>query len=68
MRSEFTNFFNHVRERVSISDVISRKVLLSRKGQEFLGLCPFHSEKTPSFTVNNHKKFYHCFGCGAHEM
>ena len=39
---------------------------LTRKGREHLGLCPFHNEKTPSFTVSDEKSFYHCFGCGAH--
>ena len=38
---------------------------MTRKGREFTGLCPFHNEKTPSFTVNENKGFYHCFGCGA---
>ena len=43
-----------------------RKVRLTRKGREHSGLCPFHNEKTPSFTVNDDKAFYHCFGCGEH--
>lgn len=55
-----------IRNKISLSDLIGRDVRLVRKGQEFLGLCPFHNEKTPSFTVNNQKNFYHCFGCGAH--
>jgi DNA primase len=45
---------------------VGRKVKLIRKGREHSGLCPFHNEKTPSFTVNDEKGFYHCFGCGAH--
>ena len=59
-------FLDEVRRRVSVVDVVSRKVKLVRKGREHMGLCPFHSEKTPSFTVNEDKGFYHCFGCGAH--
>jgi DNA primase len=59
---------DRIRERVSLHDVVSRKVALKRAGAapEFAGLCPFHTEKTPSFTVNTKKDFYHCFGCGAH--
>src|SRR5690606_5522251 len=46
--------------------VVRRTVRLVRRGREHTGLCPFHHEKTPSFTVNDDKGFYHCFGCGAH--
>lgn len=60
------SFFEQLRDKVTVSDVVRQKINLTRKGQEYLGLCPFHNEKTPSFTVNDHKKFYHCFGCGAH--
>lgn len=60
------DFFNHVRMQVRVSDIVRKKVMLSKKGNEFQGLCPFHNEKTPSFTVNDSKRFYHCFGCGAH--
>lgn len=49
-----------------IVDVVGAVVPLKRKGREHIGLCPFHAEKTPSFTVNEDKGFYHCFGCGAH--
>ncbi len=59
-------FLDELRERVTLSQLISRKVKLTRRGREYLGLCPFHHEKTPSFTVNDDKGFYHCFGCGAH--
>lgn len=59
-------FLDDLRNRVLLSDLIARKVKLSRRGHEFTGLCPFHHEKTPSFTVNDEKGFYHCFGCGAH--
>ena len=48
------------------SQVIGKKVKLKQSGSEYSGLCPFHNEKTPSFTVNDQKGFYHCFGCGAH--
>jgi DNA primase len=57
-------FIEELRDRVSITDVIGRKVRLVRKGRSHLGLCPFHNEKTPSFNVNADKGFYHCFGCG----
>ncbi|MCH8862864.1 MAG: DNA primase [Proteobacteria bacterium] len=59
-------FLEELRARAGLADVISRRVKLARKGREHLGLCPFHKEKTPSFTVNEEKGFYHCFGCGAH--
>ena len=49
-----------------LSAVIGQIVILMKKGQEYEGLCPFHGEKTPSFTINDEKAFYHCFGCGAH--
>ncbi|MEK7688115.1 MAG: DNA primase, partial [Pseudomonadota bacterium] len=52
---------------LSLSDVVGRKVSLKRRsGSEYAGLCPFHNEKSPSFTVNDKKGFYHCFGCGEH--
>ena len=59
-------FLDELRARVPLSDVIGRHVRLTRAGREHKGLCPFHQEKTPSFTVNDHKGFFHCFGCGAH--
>jgi len=59
-------FLDEIRARTSLEGVISRKVKLTKKGREHSGLCPFHSEKTPSFTVVEEKGFYHCFGCGAH--
>lgn len=59
-------FLETLRARLSIATIVGEKVKLTRKGREFTGLCPFHHEKTPSFTVNEEKEFYHCFGCGAH--
>ncbi|MFN8544745.1 MAG: DNA primase [Candidatus Binatia bacterium] len=55
-----------IRERASIVEVISDVVALRRRGASFVGLCPFHTEKTPSFTVSQERGFYHCFGCGEH--
>ena len=60
-------FLDELRARLSLSDIVGRKVALKRRsGAEYAGLCPFHNEKTPSFTVNDKKGFYHCFGCGEH--
>lgn len=60
------DFLDELRQRLPLSEVAGRKVRLTRKGREYSGLCPFHNEKSPSFTVNDDKAFYHCFGCGAH--
>jgi len=59
-------FLDELRGRAGLVDIIGRKVKLTRKGREHQGLCPFHKEKTPSFTVNEEKGFYHCFGCQSH--
>ncbi|GHF19122.1 DNA primase [Kordiimonas sediminis] len=59
-------FLDELKHRFTLSDVVGRTVKLVRRGREHTGLCPFHGEKTPSFTVNDQKGFYHCFGCGAH--
>ena len=59
-------FLDELRGRIGLVDIIGRRVKLTRKGREHMGLCPFHKEKTPSFTVNEEKGFYHCFGCQAH--
>jgi DNA primase len=55
-----------IRERASLVDVVSESVALRRRGRSMVGLCPFHAEKTPSFTVSEERGFYHCFGCGEH--
>ena len=59
-------FIEDLRQRVPLSDIVGKRVKLTRKGRRFSGLCPFHSEKTPSFSVVDDQGFYHCFGCGAH--
>ena len=66
MNDDLQKFLDELRSRISIVDVVGNKVKLTKKGREYLGLCPFHNEKTPSFTINESKGFYHCFGCGAH--
>jgi len=55
-----------VRERASLSEVVSDVIALRRRGRSAVGLCPFHAEKTPSFTVSEDRGFFHCFGCGEH--
>lgn len=57
-------FIDEVRNSVDIVDVISQYVSLEKKGKDYVGLCPFHQENTPSFTVNEGKQFFYCFGCG----
>lgn len=58
------NKIDEVRNAADIVDIISGYVQLKKRGKNFIGLCPFHQEKTPSFTVNEDKQIYHCFGCG----
>ena len=59
-------WLDELRARTLLSAVIAPSVKLIRAGREWKACCPFHNEKTPSFTVNDEKHFYHCFGCGAH--
>jgi len=60
------DFPEKLRSSILTSEVVGKKVKLKLRGKEFHGLCPFHNEKTPSFTVNDLKGFYHCFGCAKH--
>ena len=57
-----------LKSKILISELVGKKVKLKSRGKDFIGLCPFHNEKTPSFTLNDEKGFYHCFGCGAHGL
>ncbi|MEE8544320.1 MAG: CHC2 zinc finger domain-containing protein, partial [Alphaproteobacteria bacterium] len=59
-------FLDELRARVPLAGTIGRSLRLVKRGREHVALCPFHNEKTPSFTINEDKGFYHCFGCGAH--
>src|SRR6056297_3378444 len=58
------NFSEKVKDRLDIVEVVSEYVNLKKTGKNYQGLCPFHQEKTPSFTVNPDNQFYYCFGCG----
>lgn len=60
------HFIDDLITRADVAEVVGRRVQLKKAGKEFKGCCPFHDEKTPSFTVVPDKGFYHCFGCGAH--
>jgi len=64
-RTTSDEFVSQVRAAVDIVDVVGEYVQLKKSGRAFVGLCPFHSEKSPSFNVNAERQFYHCFGCGA---
>jgi len=59
-------FLDELRARTSLSTLIGQTVKVQKAGREYKACCPFHNEKTPSFTINDEKGFYHCFGCGAH--
>jgi len=60
------HFIDDLLTRVDIVDIVDSSVTLKKAGRDFKACCPFHDEKTPSFTVSQNKQFYHCFGCGAH--
>ena len=60
------NNLQQIKERLNIVDIIGEKVLLKKRGRNFFGLCPFHGEKSPSFSVNEELQIYKCFGCGKH--
>ena len=60
------NFLNELLARVDIINIVDQYVPLKKSGKNYSACCPFHNEKTPSFTVSSDKQFYHCFGCGAH--
>ncbi len=60
------NIVDLIHDKIILSEYIGRKVKLNKKGNDYIGLCPFHNEKTPSFTVSDTKGFFHCFGCAAH--
>ncbi len=59
-------FLDRLLGRVDLVEIVNTRVPLRRAGREFMACCPFHAEKTPSFSVSPRKQFYHCFGCGAH--
>ncbi|MCX7123270.1 MAG: CHC2 zinc finger domain-containing protein, partial [Gammaproteobacteria bacterium] len=59
-------FIQDLLNRIDVVDLVQSRVPIKKKGANYHGLCPFHNEKTPSFTVSAPKQFYHCFGCGAH--
>ena len=59
-------FIDDLIARADIVEVVGNRVTLKKAGREYKACCPFHDEKTPSFTVSPHKGFYHCFGCGEH--
>jgi DNA primase len=63
--NNLTNIVEEIKSRADIVDIISEYVALKRSGRNWLGLCPFHPEKTPSFMVNREKGIFKCFGCGA---
>lgn len=64
--SDLNGFLERLKNAVTLSSVIGRFITVKRHGHEFQACCPFHDEKTPSFTINDRKGFYHCFGCGQH--
>ena len=65
MKESFSEFLSLVKDKNEITDVIGSYIKLERKGYNYWACCPFHHEKTPSFSINAADKYYHCFGCGA---
>ena len=61
-----SQFIDDLLARTDIVELIGGRMQLRKAGKDFQARCPFHDEKTPSFTVSQEKQFYHCFGCGAH--
>ena len=59
-------YLDEIKTRLKVSTVVSKSVALKKRGKEFVGLSPFKNEKTPSFTVNDEKEFYHCFASSEH--
>lgn len=59
-----SNFIEQIRDRVPISSLVGQKIRLEKRGNKYTGLCPFHGEKTPSFTLSDENNLYYCFGCG----
>ncbi len=59
-------YLDEIKTRIKVSSVVSKVVTLKKRGKEFIGLSPFKNEKTPSFTVNDEKEFYHCFATSEH--
>jgi len=59
-------FLDELLAKIDITELIDRRVTLKKAGTNYVACCPFHNEKTPSFSVSQQKQFYHCFGCGAH--
>ena len=59
-------WLDELRARITLSAIIGRTTKIHKAGREWKACCPFHNERTPSFTINDEKGFYHCFGCGAH--
>ena len=63
--SDFQEFLQQLKSKTDIVDVVSSYISLEKKGSNYWACCPFHHEKTPSFSVNQQDQYYHCFGCGA---
>ena len=62
------NVIEQIKDRIDIIDIISEHVALKKNGRNYLGLCPFHKEKTPSFSVNAEKGIFKCFGCDCFKL